>query len=1144
MPEPESAVTELSEFRERRHDVAGLPPMMPGETAVPLPLGTVTFLLTDIEGSTRAWESHGSGMTAAVTRHYEILDAAVAGHDGVRPIEQGEGDSVVAAFASASDAVAAALEAQQGLANEAWPGGVAIGVRMALHTGETQVREGRYYSGPTIIRCARLRALAHGGQVLISGTTADLLADGLPSGASLLPLGVHRLRDLRHPERVFQLAHPQLAAAFPALRSLDALPNNLPVQLTSFIGREAELAQLGALAAEHRLVTLVGAGGCGKTRLAAQLAADVADVYPDGVWWAELAAVTDPDLVPWAVMNALGLGDDRGLAPVERMTAYLGDQRVLVLLDNCEHVLASAAGVVDGLLRCCPQVAAVATSREPLGIAGEVVWRVPPLSVPGESTGASTDAILDAEGVRLFVERAVDARPSFRLDEGNAPTVAAICTRLDGLPLAIELAAARVRSLTPERILAGLADRFRLLTGGTRTAMARQQTLQASVEWSHHLLSDEERVLFRRLATFSGGFSLEAAEAIGAGGSLESWEVLGVLSGLVDKSLVAFDGERYRLLQTIRDFANTVLLASGEANAVRDRHAAWFLEAAEAASLQLEREVRSDLVVALEADHDNLRAALEWSVVKEDDDLTLRLVVALAFFWLVHGHFSEGLSWHRRILARSAPEASSLRCKAFWGLGHLSLTCVELSRGLGLPELEEAMKLARELGDPALLARPLADQGVFQLYLVPDAAPATMEEAIAAARRSGDEWAVSLVLWWQAFYWVLVRNRLDLAEPILRELDAIGRRAANMNCLHWNDIIIGMAAWHEGRLADARVAMERARAGADDCDDPLLEMHAVEWQTGVRIAQGDYDGARALAHQTALRLTRSLDGCRQGFIEFGLAEIALARGELAEATLQAERTAPVIREIALPFKLEKLEALCGRVALARGDLPVAGAAFHAASDLAEQAGIPWMLVDAHHCRGLLARAEENLPEAEDWHHRALALEVEYGFRGVAAGTLEALASLAAAGGNHAEAARLFGAAGALRQETGQARWPLDQPIHDADLSVLREALGEQTLAQLWKEGTSLSLGDAAAYASRARGERKRPRSGWAALTPTELEVVALAAQGLTNAQIGQQLFISAGTARTHLSHIYAKLGVANRAQLAAEATARGATGVA
>jgi len=1139
-------VKDLSEFRQRK-DEAVPPPAtqspdaVEGASPVRLPAGTVTFLLTDIEGSTRTWEAHGVEMATAVARHFEILDAAVADHGGARPIEQGEGDSLVAVFARASVAVAAALEAQRALTKEDWPEGAALAVRMALHTGEARLRDERYYTGASIIRCARLRGLAHGGQVLISSTTADLLADGLPDGAALLPLGIHRLRDLRQPERVFQLAHPLLPGEFPTLRSLDALPNNLPVQLTSFIGREAELAELGSLVGAHRLVTLVGEGGAGKTRLAAQVAAEVAEAHPDGVWWVELAQVADPDLVARAVMVALGIGDDRGFEPLERITRYLGERRTLLLLDNCEHVAGSAARMLDGLLRACPNASAITTSREPLGIPGEVVWRVPPLSLPGDvlDTELSPEAVLGSEGVRLFVERALDARPTFRAGADNVATLAAICTHLDGLPLAIELAAARVRSLSPERILDGLADRFRLLTGGARTAVARQQTLQASVEWSHDLLGDHERTLFRRLAAFSGGFTLESAEAVGAGDPLETWEVLGLLSDLVDKSLVVFDGERYRLLQTIHGFANSQLLASGEANALRDQHAAYFLLTAESATDLLEREVRNELVVALEVDHDNLRTALEWSVAKEDDDLALRLVVALDLFWLAHGHFSEGLSWHRRVLTRIPREPSPMRCKAVWGIGHLSLTCLEVANGLGIADVEEAVALARQLGDPALLARPLTDQGLIQVFLAPEAAPATLGEALHAAQESGDEWAAYLALWWQAFYWVFMRNRFDRAEPILSQLEAMGQRAGNLDCLAWNDIVTGMAAWHQGRLADARTAMERARAGAKECADPLLEMHAVEWQTELRIAQGDYDGASALALQTAVRLSRSLDGCRQGFIEFGLAEVALARGELAEATRQADLLAPAIEGVGIPFKVEKLEVLRGRLALAKGNLAGARSAFERASAIANQSGTPWMQVEVHHVCGLLAWAEGDPVAAEDRHHQALTLEVEYGFRGLAAETLEELASLSAAGESHAEAVRLFGAAQALRETTGQTRWPLDQTVYDADMIELRAALGEEPFSKLWKEGIQLTLEEAAAYASRARGERKRPRTGWAALTPTELEVVALVAQGLTNAEIGQRLFISAGTARIHLSHIYAKLGVANRAQLASEATARG-----
>ena len=841
-------------------------------------------------------------------------------------------------------------------------------------------------------------------------------------------------------------------------------------------------------------------------------------------------------------MGALGLGDDRGLDPVERITTYIAEGRVLLVVDNCEHVLAPAAAMLDGILRACPHVTALATSREPLGVPGEVVWRVPTLSLPNVESEAdpTVDSVVDCEGVRLFAERALDARPGFRIDSGNAGTVAAICRRLDGLPLGIELAAARVRSLSPERILDGLADRFRLLTGGARTAVARQQTLQASVEWSHHLLTDAERIVFRRLAAFSGGFSLEAAEAVAGGGPVETSDILGVLSDLVDKSLVVFDGERYRLLQTIHDFANAQLLASGEPIEVRDQHAAHYLAMAEEAAAALARELRGDMLAALERDHDNLRIALEWSVAKEDDTPAVRLVVALALFWLQHGHFSEGLAWHRRVISRIPSTTPSIRCKVAWGLGHLSLNCMDLSSaGFGIGEIREAVDIARQLGDPALLARPLADLGAFQMFGVPGEPEVTIREATEAARQAGDQWAVAHSLWWHAFYCVRSLNEPARAEPLLAELEEIGSRAGNLGCLRWNDVVTGMAAWYQGRAAEAREAMERALAGAYECNDPLLEAYCVGFLSDSMIALGDYETAGAVVLRTAVRLRRALDVCREGFVEFGLARLALARGAVAEAARQTGALAGIARRAGLPILIDWLCQLEGRIALERGELAKARSAVEELTSLADAGGVPWALATSHHFRGLLARAEGDLGAAEGSFHQALALQNQYGFRGVATSTLEALASLAAAADAHLEAVRLFGAAQALREDTGQIRWPLDQPAYDADLARLRDALGDEAFNGAWSEGAALSLAEAASYASRARGERKRPRTGWAALTPTELEVAALAGQGLTNPEIGQRLFISAGTVRIHLSHIYAKLGIANRAQLAAEATARG-----
>jgi DNA-binding CsgD family transcriptional regulator len=461
------------------------------------------------------------------------------------------------------------------------------------------------------------------------------------------------------------------------------------------------------------------------------------------------------------------------------------------------------------------------------------------------------------------------------------------------------------------------------------------------------------------------------------------------------------------------------------------------------------------------------------------------------------------------------------------------------TEGFGITEIQEAIDIARSLEDPALLARPLADRGAFETFGVPGDPEADFEAATAAARQAGDKWAAAHVLWWHAFYWVYTRNRPDRAAPLLVELETMGRQGDNVGCLRWKDVVVGMGAWHQGRLAEGRAAMERALEGSYECHDPLLEAYAVGWLTDVTMALGDYEAARVVVLRTAVRLRRSLDVCREGFVEFGLARLALAEGKLDEAARQVTRLADVLRTTGIPFLIEWLGHVEGRLALERGDLAAARAAFDEVWAMAEACAVPWSLVAAHQHRALLARAEGDAAAAEDQHHHALALVVEYGFRGAAADTLEGLAGLAAMGDSDVEATRLYAAAHALRQATGQTRWPLDQPAYEALLTELRATLGNEAFAQAWTEGTALSFEEAASFASRARGERKRPRSGWAALTPTELDVAALAARGLTNAEIGRHLFISPGTARIHLSHIYAKLGIANRAQLAAEATSRG-----
>ena len=521
--------------------------------------GAVTFLFTDIEGSTRMWERLPEAMKPALARHDAILREAVATH-GWRIVKT-TGDGCHAAFASAADAIAAAADAQHALGAEAWESihPETIRVRMGVYTGEAEARDGDYY-GPALNRAARLMSVGHGGQILISAVTAELARDRLPTGLSLRDLGEHRLKDLVRPERIFQLAGAGLRVDFAPLKSLDLIPNNLPAQLTSFVGREAEIAEARRLLSATRLLTFTGSGGTGKTRLSLQVAAEALADFADGVWLVELAPLADPDRVAAAVAAVFDLRDQPGRTMLEQLQDYLRARQVLLILDNCEHLIAASARVADALVRACPKVKVLASSREALGLAGERIFHVPSLGVPEPK--AIVDAIARSEAVQLFVERATAAQPRFSLNAQNASAIGDICRRLDGIPLAIELAAARIRLFAPEQIAARLNDRFKLLTGGSRTALPRQQTLRALIDWSYDLLPDPEKALLRRLAVFAGGWTFEAAEAV-----CDSDDLLDALGHLVDKSLVAVDdcvGEaRYVLLETVRQYAREKLFDAG-----------------------------------------------------------------------------------------------------------------------------------------------------------------------------------------------------------------------------------------------------------------------------------------------------------------------------------------------------------------------------------------------------------------------------------------------------------------------------------------------------------------------------------------------------------------------------------------------------
>ena len=693
--------------------------------AAAIPTGTVTLLFTDVEGSTRLWEAEPGRMAQALRRHDELLRTAIGEAGGY--VFKTVGDAFCAAFATPQEALEAVLAAQRALGTETWPTSRPIRVRMGLHTGVCEERDNDYF-GPVVNRAARLMGVAHGGQVLISGATAELLSESLPERVTLRDLGLHRLKDLGRPERIFQLETGFLQPSFPPLASLDnpELPNNLPGQLSAFVGREPELNQVRSLVSSSRLVTFTGAGGCGKTRLALQVAAELLGTARDGVWFVGLASLTEAEAIPGAVAAILGLAEQRGQQPVlDSLIDALREQETLILLDNCEHVIDGAAKFCAQLVRECPRLRILATSREPLGIDGEHVYRVPSLSLPrAEAEGADDVAASDA--VQLFVERAQAQDPGFVLDDASAPLVASVCRRLDGIPLALELAAARLSSMSLQQVGDRLDQRFRLLTGGSRNAMPRQQTLQATVDWSFGLLTKPERDVLRRLSVFAGGFELEAAEAICAAGSVDAFEILDLISSLVSKSLVIAErtpeSVRYRMLETIRQYAAQELLQScgeDEVVAARDRHAGYFMRVAEEAAPALAGPGQCHWLARLDSEWKNLCTAAGHLAAEDRLDDVLRLGVSLQRFAVSRG-YCDVLTWLNSAVEAADPPAGILLANALAAIGWMSETLLRMDAGAHAVAQrcgERSLAIARELGDRRLEARALmvlAGEAYFQ----------------------------------------------------------------------------------------------------------------------------------------------------------------------------------------------------------------------------------------------------------------------------------------------------------------------------------------------------------------------------------------------------------------------------------------------
>lgn len=869
----------------------------------------VTLLFTDIESSSRWWESHPESMRVALERHDRLLQGVIERAGG--RVFKTVGDGLCSAFDSAPAAIVGAAEAQRVLAAEQWPAPIVLKVRIAVHTGSCE-RRAEDYLGPTVNRVARLVGIAHGGQTVLSAHTAALVEAELAGDSGLRDLGSHRLKDLGQPEHVFQLTVEGLPTEFPALRSLGNpdLANNLPQEVSSFVGREGELAAIRAALGQSRLVTLTGAGGCGKTRLALHVAAELLDGAGAGVWFVDLAPVSDPELVVTSVATAVGVREEPGRPLLETLVAALQPLSILVLLDNCEHLVEACAKVTDALLRGCAEVAILATSRESLGVDGEVTYRVPSLSVPSVGPLSADPAELAGyEAVQLFIDRAGAHRSGFTLTPDNAAAVASICRRLDGIPLALELAAARTSSLSVAEIERRLDHRFGLLTVGRRAALPRQQTLGALVDWSYDLLNLAERSVLCQVAVFAGGWYLPAAEAICELDDELFVTIADVLTSLVEKSLVhvesAADAVRYRLLETVRHYALDQAVGAGvDADRVRATHAHYFLELAETAAPYLKAAGQREWLARLEAEHDNLRTALWYLLGPGGAGVpALRMAVALREFWSMHGYYSEGAELLDAALSSPGDADLGLWSLALAGAGYMQEARADYAAAR--VRFEEALQIARDHDDAATAADILRGLSAIESRQnKPESALALATESVDLARSAADPYVIAHSLERRALAVMQsdpAQSHADFAESL-----EYYRRIGNDHRLGLTLMNLGVLELGGGDIESAREHLEAAVKINEVLHDDGMLPYLWHNLGLIAVLQHDPTSARRLFTDALHAARRSGDQFSVAYIVLGLALTASQSGETDVAGVLHGAATGLLARVGATF--ETLEA--------------------------------------------------------------------------------------------------------------------------------------------------------------------------------------------------------------------------------------------
>lgn len=1091
------------------------------------PAGIVAFVLTDLEGPDGRSGGTRDAEAADLAGHLALVDEVCARWDGRHVPGQGAGDGTVTAFERASGALAAAVELQQALQAEVWSGTRPLRARVAVDAGEVHLDRAGRYRGTTVDRAARLLQAGHGGQILASTTAVELGRAGLDESVSVVDLGPHRLRGVDEPVGVVQLTVDGHRRTFPPLRTAGRAGAHLPLPDSSLVGRVDDLCALADLVDRHRVVTVVGAGGCGKTRLAVELAHEVLDRFPHGAAWVDLAPVTGPEAVADAVAAAVGVHTTTEIT-VERIVGHLSDQSLLLLVDNCEHVIDHAATAIAAVQAGCPGVRVLATSREPLALRDEVVWRVPSLGTPTAHDGAD---LLDSDAGRLLVDRIRRVRPGYHPDGDDRSALAEVCRRLDGIPLALELAAARTATIPPPELASRLSERFALLTGGSRDSVARQRTIEASVAWSHQLLDPDERRVFRWLSVFAGPFPVTAVVALldDEPGVEDAVERLLRCSLLVDGPGPV---RRLRMLEPVRWFARERLIDSGEADLALGGHLDWCIATATSHGAALDGDGVLAALAQLDLDLDDLRAAMDWALAHGRAADAARIVAATPWFWIWRGRSLEALRWlHRCGDGVDDLLGSEDRIGLLWARAALGIST-------GSPgwrdAAEEGSALARSQGDGRSEARFPVLLSLAQAFDDPRTVLAEAESQRARCRAVGDRYWAATSLVSESLAQITL-GRFDLAEPLLDELrdeaaalghpqlvaDEIARRVLVDRRL--------------GRYDDVHRAAERIGQVTAE----LTELNAqalVHAQAAlVDVAQGR--AADVLDTMEAL-MRRHVDAGEYGYIPSIALPIIDALIDLDRAGEAVERFEPFWesfrRSISWRLRMGNTRA----VALhASGHADAARRALEEVVAEAREAPNDHEVANAERLLGAIDRDAQRFGEAEERLHRALDVQARLGYPQFVADVLEELAGIDLDHDRPLAAAVLFGAASAIRDASGVVRRIGRQHTYAADLGRLQRTLDGAELAEAWAKGRSLSMADVVELARRGRGERRRPGRGWESLTATEAKVAALVAEGRTNPEIAAALIMGRATVKTHVSNILRKLGLTNRTQLAA-ATAR------